>query len=38
MIATPTGYHDPQLGIAFVVVIAILVILSVIFPEKKKDD
>lgn len=35
MIPTASGYHDPVLGIAFVVIIFIVFILAALFPEKK---
>jgi hypothetical protein len=36
MIATPTGYQDPMLGVAFIVGIALAVIFATLFPERKE--
>jgi hypothetical protein len=36
MIPTPTGYQNPEFGIAFLAVIVILAIVASLFP--KKDD
>lgn len=38
MIATPTGYHDPLLGVAFIVILLLVCIFAALFPEEKGDD